>query len=160
MSDEMTLDELRERLSSVRTVMVSSLDPEGSISARPLTVQEIDDRGDIWFIVARDAHWVTPGEDLTVNVAFTDDDEGVWVSFSGRGAVVDDRARRDELWDPITDAYFPEGKEGDNAVVLHVRSDRAEWWTGTGTLQHVFELVKSKLGGDHPDLGDRGTVDL
>ncbi len=152
---QLDLHALRERVSKVRTVMLTSIDERGTLSSRPMTVQHLAESGDVLFVVDRDADWVSPKMDA-VNVAFIDG-SSTWISVAGRGVLDDDSQLLDDLWSPVLDAYFPDGRA--NAVVLRVESDRWEYWTAPNKLVQLVDIAKARAGGDRPEPGDSGTVD-
>ncbi len=152
---EPDLDALRERVSKVRTVMLTSIDERGTLSARPLTVQHISDSGDVSFVVGRDADWVSDGMGA-VNAAFVDG-SNTWVSVAGRAVLDDDTQLLDDLWNPLLDSYFPDGRA--SAVVMRVQADRWEYWTAPNKLAQMVEIARAQISDDPPDLGDSGTVD-
>jgi general stress protein 26 len=152
-----TLEGLMNRVADVRVAMVTTVDERGTLSARPLTVQCIDDSGDVLFIVDRHAEWLTAGVDA-MNVALVVEGD-TWISIAGRGQINDDRSLLDDLWDPMNVAYFPDGKDSGVPVVLVVQADRWEYWTSPNKVAQLAELVKATFKGTKPELGDSGTID-
>jgi general stress protein 26 len=152
---DLDLDDLRERVSKVRTVMVTSAGERGTLASRPLTVQHVTDDGNVHFVVDRDADWVKQRID-PINVAFVDG-SSTWVSVAGRGVLDADSQLLDDLWNPLLDSYFPDGRA--SAVVLRVEADRWEYWTAPNKLNQLVEIVKSRVGDDRPDLGDSGSIE-
>lgn len=150
----MTIEELRDRVDGVRTAMATTIDPEGLLSARPLTVQRVDDNGDVYFIVGRSADWAVGGQ--AMNVALVDDGR-TWVSVVGRAEYVDGTSLLSDLWDEMTDTFFPDGPE--SAVVLQLRADRWEYWTAPNKLAQLAGMAKAFLMDDRPNLGGSGAVD-
>lgn len=153
--DPLDLAALRDRVSGIRTVMVTTGDDVGTLSSRPLTVQQISDDGDVMFVVDRGADWVTRGMQAA-NVALVDTDS-TWVSVSGRAALVDDADRLEEFWNPLLDSYFPDGRS--SAVLLEVQADRWEYWTAPNKLTQLVEIVSAKINDEQPALGDSGVVE-
>lgn len=155
MSDEpLTIDDLRERVADVRIAMATTIDLDGLLSSRPLTVQRIDDRGDVYFIVARDAEWVIGGQAMNVSLV---DDARTWVSVVGRAQYVEGTSLLSDLWDDMTDTYFPDGPE--NAIALQVHADRWEYWTAPNKLAQMAGMAKAFLMDSRPDIGDSGAVE-
>lgn len=150
-----TVEDVRRRLSDERIAMVTSIDEQGTLSARPLTIQEIDADGDVWFLVDRRADWVEPLAGGPVNAAIADDD--TWVSFAGRATLINDHDRIEQLSDPMSRSYF-----SDDAVpvALRVATDRIEWWAAPNKAVQLIELVKSTVTDSPPDMGDRGSIEL
>lgn len=151
-----TVSDLRDRVDSQRIAMVSTVDERGTISSRPITIQQFDDSGDLWFLVDRNADWVAPAESSAVGATIIDDGE-TWLSFSGRAALADDKATLDAFTGPMSDAFF--GDDSD-PVVLRIATDRVEWWSAPGKLTQAFELAKAKLTDSQPNMGDSGSIDV
>lgn len=155
MSDEpLTIDDLRERVADVRIAMATTIDLDGLLSSRPLTVQRIDDRGDVYFIVARVADWAIAGQAMNVSLV---DDARTWVSVVGRAQYVEGTSLLSDLWDDMTDTYFPDGPE--NAIALQVHADRWEYWTAPNKLAQMAGMAKAFLMDSRPDIGDSGAVE-
>lgn len=152
---ELDLAELRKRVAKVRTAMLASVDERGTLSSRPLTVQLISESGDVFFVAGRDADWVSSSMDA-VNVALVDG-PSTWISVAGRAVVDDDSQLLDDLWNPLLDTFFPEGRT--SAVVVCVESDRWEYWTAPDKLSQLVEIARARVGDDRPEPGESGTVE-
>jgi general stress protein 26 len=152
---QLDLAALRERVSKVRTVMLTTIDERGTLSSRPMTVQHLAESGDVLVVVDRDADWVSPTMEA-VNVAFVDG-SSTWISVAGRAILDDDSQLLDDLWNPVLDAYFPDGRA--NAVVLRVESDRWEYWTAPNKLAQLVDTAKARAGGERPEPGTSGVVE-
>ncbi len=149
------MSDVRDRVEGIRAVMVTTAGERGLLASRPMTVQKVDPDGDVWFLAGKDTDWIPAGSAGAANVAFVDD--GTWISFAGELETVTDQSVIGELWDAMTDSWFPGGQ--DQAVALHLRTDTVHWWTGAGTLKTMFEVAKTKVTDqDRPDVGDRGTI--
>jgi len=151
-----SVSDLQDLLGGHQVAMVSTVDERGTLSSRPVTVQRLDDSGDLWFLVDRKADWVAPLDGSGVNASLVDEGS-TWLSFAGRGSLVSDAAVLEDLGDPMSDTYFGEGAE---PVALRIVSDAVEWWTAPGKVSQTVELAKAKLTGETPDLGDSGTLQV
>jgi len=155
MSDELkTVSDVQQRLDGVRTVMVTSVNERGLLGSRPVTLQEIDINGDVWFLVDAKAAWVGPIDAAPVNASVADGD--VWVSFAGRASVVRDQTRIDQLTNRATDAFFD--KDSD-PVALRVVSDQIEWWTSDGSISTMLQVAKAAVTGGAAAAGSSGTIE-
>ena len=143
-----------------RFCMLTSVGDEGRLHAHPMTPQEITDDGDLWFFIDATSHQARNIErEKRVNVAFSDG--STWLSVAGHGTLQQDRAKIDELWNPMVEAWFPEGKDADNVTLLHVEADSAEYWDSPGgRIASALAFAKSKLTGERPDVGTNDTVEL
>jgi general stress protein 26 len=81
-----------------------------------------------------------------VGVALSSSD--TWVSISGNASIVDDVAKKKQLWNPGAEAWLPQGPEDPSVALILVDSESAEYWdTPGGKVASVFSFVKSKATG-------------
>ena len=85
MSDDHTR-KVAELLKGERFGFLTTTTPDGRLTSRPMTLQEVEFDGDLWFFAERDS---TPVQHITaspgVNVGVGSG--GSWVSLTGRAAV-------------------------------------------------------------------------
>jgi general stress protein 26 len=109
----------QELLHGVRTVMLTTITPEGRLHARPMGVH-LGEGGELWFITALDAEKADDARrEEQVNVSVTKGDD-LWMSIAGTATVVRDRAKLKELWNPFVEAWFPNGADDPNMGLLRV----------------------------------------
>jgi len=78
-----------------------------------------------------------------------------WVSVSGTAEIIRDQLKAQELWNPFVEAWFPEGPQDPNIVLIRVQADTAEYWDSPGgRVATVLSLAKTKLTGKRYDGGD------
>ncbi|MEV7552956.1 pyridoxamine 5'-phosphate oxidase family protein [Amycolatopsis sp. NPDC089917] len=144
----------------VRIAMITSGNPDGKLTSHPMTTQQVDFDGTAWFFVSKDADLVRNiAHDDQVNVAYSG--SGSWLSLSGTGLVVDDEERKKELWNELVEAWFPDGSDDPNVVLLKVNADSAEYWSSPGGKPRaLFEMAKARLTGKEPNPGHNDTVTL
>jgi general stress protein 26 len=152
MHDQLSLDEVRERIEEVRVAMVTTPEADGALSSRPLTIQRIGDDGDVEFLIDRDAGWAVEGQNVDVAIV---DDGRTWVSVSGQAAYIDDRAVVDELWDEISEQFF-DGPQ--DAIVMRVDAVAWSYWAAPNRVAQVYELAKAVVTDRRPDLGTSGVI--
>ncbi len=137
--------------------MLTSEDAHGSLVSRPMQALEIDAAGSLWFFTSADSHKVD--ESPKVNVAFADADDASYVSVSGRGALVKDRAKIDELWTAMAKPWFPNGKDDPNLALLRVDVDSAEYWdSNSSKMVRLMAMAASSIAGKPIGMGENRTV--
>lgn len=147
-------------INDAKIAMVTTIDEDGKLVSRPLAVQKVEHDGDLWFFTDRSssqAAHVTrnPG----VNVSFSRRD--AWVSVSGDAEIIEDHERARQWWNPMVEAWFPDGPDTPSLVFLRVDAASAQYWDSPGgTLATVIGFIKSKATGRRPDVGESKTVDL
>ena len=154
--------QLRELVGDATIAMLTSATPSGGLHSRPLTLGEIDDHGNLVFLVDGDADWVRGlkfGEQ--VNVSLADHDERTWISVAGNASISGDRATIDRLWSPAAELFFPEGKDSPRLRVLEVRAGTVEYWDAPSSRLKMLALAAgAKLGRADGRAGDSGSIDL
>ena len=116
---------LRHKIEAVRFGMLTTIDPERSLSSRPMTSQQIDAQGRLWFFTSDESGFARHlTVEPTVNVTFSDPDGSLYISVSGRAMLTKDRAKTEELWNPMVGAWFPEGIDDQRRPQPEVQDDR------------------------------------
>lgn len=145
----------------VKFAMLTTTTAEGHLHARPMTTQQKEYDGDLWFIGAKDTEAVADMKARPqVNVSFSDPGKGTYLSVNGTAELVEDRTKLDELWSDFYKAYFPQGKEDPNIQLIKINAQGAEFWEGDGKVKSLFQMAKGLIKGEQPDLGKNDTVKL
>ncbi len=144
----------------VRTAMITSIAADGSLHSRPMSTQEVEFDGAAWFFVARDSDLVAEvARDPRVNVGYAG--SGSWLSLSGSAKIVEDDVRKKQLWNEFTTAWFPDGPEDTDVVLIRVDAESAEYWeTPGGKPRALLSMAKARVTGERPDPGTHEAVDL
>ncbi|MGY1737360.1 pyridoxamine 5'-phosphate oxidase family protein [Geodermatophilus sp. SYSU D00684] len=134
--------------------------PDGRLTSRPMALQEVEFDGGLWFFAEHDAPWLAHiRASPQVNVGIGSG--GTWVSLTGTARVVDDVAKKKELWNGGVEAWLPQGPEDPSVVLVKVDGDTAEYWDSPGNrLATALSFVKAKTTGSKPDTGEKDVVDL
>ncbi|ULH16276.1 pyridoxamine 5'-phosphate oxidase family protein [Deinococcus sp. KNUC1210] len=162
LSHDESMQEIGKIIKGVKFAMVTTQNTEGHLHARPLTTQEADFSGEIWFIGSKDSGSVADikAHDR-VNVSYSDTDKGQYVSVSGVAELVEDRAKLEELWSDFYKAYFPQGIEDPNIQLIKVDASGAEFWEGDGKIKSFFHMARAAVTGKTADhQGKNETVKL
>jgi general stress protein 26 len=133
----------------------------GHLRSRPMSTQEMDSNGDLWFFTSEDTHKVEEIEaNPQVNVAYSAPDDNTYVSVSGTASVVKDRAKIEELWNPVLKAWFPKGLDDPTLCLLKIEVEEAEYWDSpSSTIVQLAGFVKALVTGQSAD-GDYGKIKL
>jgi general stress protein 26 len=159
MSDE-DARKVAELITGERFAFLTTTAPDGTLTSRPMALQEVEFDGDLWFFAERTSrkmsHLVAHPQ---VNVAAGSG--GSWVSLTGQASVVDDVGRKRELWNSAVEAWFPQGPDDGSVVLLRVEGTSAEYWDSPGgRLATLISFAKAKVTGERIDAGENETVDL
>jgi general stress protein 26 len=156
--------ELKDKIKSVRFAMFTSVDQHGHLISQPMTNQEVDAGGGLWFFTNSNTDlWQNIATSPKVNVSFAEPNDSLYVSISGVAERVVDRARIDELWNPMVAAWFPNGKDDPHVVLIKVVSKTVQYWDShENKLTRMVEMAKAAITGTPPSLDprDHGQIKL
>jgi general stress protein 26 len=126
-----TREKLVELLRKFDNAMLVTASANGSMRSRPMALLQVEPDGDMWFMTSGHSGKIDEiAADSHVNVALQKDRE--YVSVCGRARVLRDRAKVDELWNEHMRAYFPNGKDDPDLVLLQVQAEEGEYWDNQG----------------------------
>jgi general stress protein 26 len=135
----------------------------GHLHSRPMTTQNkaLDSDDSLWFFMSRQRDPVADLEaDPAVNVVYADPGSDTYVSVSGTAALREDAAKKKELWNKITEAWFAGGPTDPDVALVQVRIVHANYWdVKSNKLVQLLAMAKAAVTGKPPtDLGDYGEV--
>ena len=134
---------LWDLIKDIRFAMLTVQHGDGTLRARPMTTQnKSDDRaGTIWIFASRRGEPVLDLKNSpAVNVSYADTDKDAYVSVAGKGRIVEDMAKKRELWTSMAKAWFPGGFDYPNLALIAVDIEYAEYWDVK--TSHFMQLVK------------------
>ena len=126
------------------------------LRSRPMASYVDPDKRSIRFLTSVKTHKIEEIKQYPeANAVYTDDDDE-FISVSGRLTISRDARDIDELWSAGAEAWINK----DEAAVLILEADIAEYWNGDNMMKASWEMAKAMLTGDKPDVGDNETLTL
>ncbi|MEP7149254.1 MAG: pyridoxamine 5'-phosphate oxidase family protein [Acidobacteriota bacterium] len=156
-----SIKKIKELTESIDFCMLTTID-SGQLRSRPMSTQEFEFDGDLWFFTSDNTHKITEIEkDPRINVAYSKPDDNTYLSISGRAEVVKDRAKIEELWSPVLKAWFPEGLDDRHLCLLKIPVEQAEYWDAPSSkIVQLFGMVKAIATGQEADYGENKKIML
>ncbi|KIN73015.1 pyridoxamine 5'-phosphate oxidase family protein [Sulfitobacter guttiformis] len=150
-------EEFWDRLEDTRAGMLSA---DGAPSV-PMSHYSDDDGGMIWFITAKGTELAkSAATPVKSQYIVCSKDESLYARIDGTLEAVTDPATLDEIWNGIASSWFEGGKDDPDVQLLRFAPSEAEVWATGGGLNFMYEIAKSKVTGEKPDLGMHGTLKL
>lgn len=143
----------REKLDASPFVMIG-LD-ETPDHSEPMTAQLDDgDARTLWFFMGRDNRLAMGGPAMAQFVAKGHD---FFACVHGTLTADHDRAMIDRLWSKQVEAWFPEGKEDPNLLLMRLSLDSGEFWESdismSGRLKMLFgSTIQPQEAGSHAEM--------
>ena len=127
MSSDSPSDDTRkvaELLKGSRLAMFTTIAADGTLISRPMALQEVEFDGDLWFFAEHTSRKVAhlagdPQVNITVGSGST------WVSLTGTGSSVQDVQKQKDLWNAGVEAWFPQGPDSGDLVLIRVEAPPA-----------------------------------
>ena len=154
-----TLTQLGKLIEDMRVCMLTTIDEENVMVSRPMSPQEMCEEGAIWFLTDPNS---TKVQHLQVmNIAFSNEAQGTYVSISGHGEVVTDRARIDSLWTVFARPWFPDGVDSSNLALLKFVPNLAEYWDAPHSKMVRMLAMAASIAAAKPiGMGDHGNLNV
>jgi len=144
------IEKMRELIGKTETCFFCTANrTAGSSGTRPMSVQEVDEAGNLWFLSADDSHKNEElASDPSVTLYFQGSAHSDFLVLYGKASLSRDKAKIDQLWEPVIKTWFTEGKDDPRITVIRVApSDGYYWDTKHGaTVAGVKMLVGAAIG--------------
>lgn len=151
------LDTIAAKIKDVKFGMFTTVDANRTLSSRPLTQQQVDADGQMWFFTSDESEFTRELlGNPQVNVSFADVGDSLYISVSGGAVLLKDRAKAEELWNPLVKAWFPKGLDDPHLSLIKVDIQSAEYWDSDASkMRQFFEMAKAAITGEAAkDLGE------
>jgi general stress protein 26 len=154
---------LWKMIKDIRFAMFTTRHGNGHLHSRPMTTQNKGIAADesLWFFMAKKGEPVLDLKaDPVVNVVYANPSEDTYVSVSGTAAMIEDQAKKDQLWSKMAEAWFPGGSTDPDLALVQVQIVHANYWdVKESKLVQLYEMAKAAVTGKPPaDLGEHGVV--
>lgn len=159
---EEAVEKLHSLIEDIDFAMLTTIDTDGVLRSRPMSTQKVESDNDLWFFTNDKTHKAEEIErDNRVNLSYAEPKDNVYVSVSGAASIVHDKAKMEELWNPILKAWFPDGLETPGICLLKVSVEQAEYWDSpSSTLVQIFGFVKAIVTGKPAHGGENEKINL
>ncbi|GAB3181203.1 general stress protein 26 [Micromonospora palomenae] len=163
-SDPTSAADARRRVTELirraRICMLTTIGVDGRMVSRPMGLQEAEFDGDLWFFAYADSPKVRQIRvNPEVNVAFSDQRHDAWVSVSGTAQESYDRAKAEQLWNPLLKTWFPDGLDTPGLTLIKVHANSAEYWDSPGgAVVNLLGFARAAVTGRPPKAGENHEV--
>lgn len=162
MTREEMLQKVGDLIKDIKMAMLTTEAEDGVLRSRPMATQNSPFDGTLWFFTSASSGKV--GEldwNPEVNLSYAEPSDTKYVSVSGNGEIVRDRAKMQELWSDIYKAWFPQGLNDPDVCLLKVEVSAAEYWEAkSGKMVQLFGYIKALATGERAQGGEHGAMDL
>ncbi len=150
LSSEDALARIKEMIANSDTCFFVTEAATGpSKGVRPMSVQQVDDEGNLWIMTANDSH--TNAEvalDSRVKLYFQGSKHSDFLYLTAEATIHDDKAKIKELWNPLLKTWFTEGENDPRISLLKVTPSTGYYWDNKhgNMVAGVKMLIGSAIG--------------
>lgn len=130
LDQEKAIEKMKELVKSAQSCFFcTDIKSNQPFATRPMSVQKVDDEGNLWFLSSVDSH---KNEEIknndAVQLLFQGDPHTDFLSLFGHASISRDRDKIEELWEPIVKTWFTEGKDDPRITVIKVTPSDGYYW--------------------------------
>jgi general stress protein 26 len=155
-------DKLWKMIKDIRFAMFTTRHGNGHLHARPMTTQNkrLESDDSLWFFMSKSSD---PVEDLKaspmVGIVYADPSADTYVSVSGTAAMLEDAAKKEQLWNKAAQAWFSGGPTDPDLALVQVQIIHANYWDVKESKPvQLLAMAKSVVTGKPPTLGEHAEV--
>lgn len=127
----------------------TAVDTGESHAVRPMSVQQVNDNGDLWFLSADDSHKnLEIAQNPVVRLYFQGGQHSDFLYLDGMAQITRNKAKIRELWEPLAKAWFVEGVDDPRITTIKVIPTSGYYWDSRhgSAVAGVRMLFGSLLG--------------
>lgn len=154
--------EFAELVQGIRFAMFTTQNLDGGLSSRPLTVQEMNADGELYFLMSGTS---TLAEEIrahrNVNATLTKPESSIYVSMQGNAWITHEQEKIAELWGPSAQAYFPRGPQDPDIALLNMHVETAELWDSPSSkIIQAWKFAKAIVASEVANVSRHKVVDF
>jgi general stress protein 26 len=147
LSGEEGREKIIEVVKGIHIAMMTTIAEDGSMSSRPMAVQDKPFDGTLWFLTRNTSDKIDEiAQDQHITLTFAENSSSKYLSLKGRASVNEDRAKIKDLWNPMYKAWFPKVHEGNY------------WEATSGKMIMMAKYAYAAATGKKVEIGEAGHV--
>ena len=157
------IEKLVEMVKDIRTCMfMTNPETAGNLSGRPMAVNTVDEDGTMWFFTKKSSHKADQIEaESKVSLAIVNDSDGIYLMINGTATLSQDKVKMEELWNPYVKAWFPDGLEDPELMLIKVTPKDANYWdSSSNTMVELYHTLKAIVTGTVSNEGEYGKINI
>ena len=157
------ISKIKEMAKDIKMCMFCTELSVRPIPTRPMAVLDVDDNGALWFLSSAESNKnVEIKHDDDVQLIFAKNSDSHYLSVFGRALIYKDKAHIDDVWTPVANTWFEEGKNDPDVTVIKVEPTDAYYWdTKYGKMVSLIKMAAAAVSGKSTDeLGVEGRLNV
>lgn len=155
------IEKLKDLVEDIKIcIFCTNLSTDDGSTCRPMSAQEVDDEGNLWFFSGIDSDKNTEvKKDKHVQLFFSDPSKNSYLVVNGVAEIVLDRDKIEEYWTPLVKTWFKDGKDDPNISLIKVIPNNSYYWDVDGNrMINFFKMIASVATGNNFVTAQEGTI--
>jgi general stress protein 26 len=154
------VEKIREIVKHTRYCLFGTTPGKPPVMVRPMTVQNVDDAGALWFLSGRSTHTnqhiVT---DPMAQLFFVNPDKQEFLTLDGTATIHSDRPTREAHWTPFAKTWFNGGVDDPDLTVIKFQPAAGYYWdTKHGKTVALLKSTAGMVSGKTADDSREGEL--
>ena len=158
--NESAAEKIKNLAEDIKTCMFCTY-KNGKLQSRPMSVQEIDGDGNLWFLSDKNSN---KNDEINMNSKveiFFAQPHDKFLTLHGNATILYDRRKIKELWNPIIKVWMPEGEDDPNLSIIKVTPEDGYYWNNkNGKMVAIAKMTVAFVTGKTMDDGIEGNLEL
>ena len=152
---------IQELVNHTHTCVMMTALSKRPISARPMGIQKVDEKGRIYFFSEKDSE---KNSELLLSdemqLIISNQSNSEYVTLYGRGEVYRDQQQINEMYNAFANNWF-NGKEDPMITIIRFIPEEGHYWDSKhGKLVQMFGILVGAITGKQMDDGMEGDIRL
>jgi general stress protein 26 len=157
------IERIREVVKKTATCFFcTAMSDGGSDATRPMSVQQVDDAGTLWFLSASDSHTnLELSRDAAARLFFQGSEHSGFLTLIGTASISRDKSRITAMWKPIHKTWFTGGSDDPRITAIAFSPSGGYYWDNKhgDAVAGIKMLVGAAIGKTLDDSVE-GTVTI
>jgi general stress protein 26 len=162
LANEEAIDKLKKLVKSADICLFTTNLTKLPLSTRPMSTQQIDDDGNIWFFSNKESHKNDEiDQDNRVQLFFANKANFEFLSVYGEADVIVDKEKAKELWTPELKTWFHDGVDDPNLTLVQIKPTDVYYWdTKSNKAVSILKIAVGAITGKTLDDGVEGKLEI
>ena len=157
------IDKLKSLVGDITICLFcTDLKTDDGATCRPMSSIKVCDQGNIWFFSEKDSDKNKAiASDKNVQLFFSHPAKSSYLVVNGEAEIIFDKTKIDELWTPVAQIWFKEGKDDPTISIIKVKPSNAYYWDTDGNqMINLLKMIASVATGKNLVTGNEGAITL
>lgn len=163
LSGQKAIEKLQTLVKKIDVAMLcTQTEAPSNIHAVPMSTQEVDDEGNIWFVFsAESTTYQHLQSNKHVTLLYSDPAHYSFLSVDGSAVISRDQSRIDKYWNKMMESWFGGDKTDPRIRLLCISVTEAHYWdTDANKFVTFFKALLNAVTDGKTDVGRTGDLKI